>query len=84
MSEWKGKLYLEIPRKHWSNQDTEQRWAEQDRILKLQQVSQEQGAEVNLMNISHLIIEWKDEENREKEGHEKKKKNYDHFKVNLH
>lgn len=53
---FKEKLYLEMPRKHWPNQDTEQRWAEQDRILKLQQVSQEQGTEVNFMNISHLII----------------------------
>lgn len=51
-----SKLYLEIPRKHWSNQDAEQRWAEQGRILKLQQVGQEQGAEVNFVNISHLII----------------------------
>lgn len=51
-----SKLYLEIPRKQWSDQDAEQRWAEQGRILKLQQVGQEQGAEVNFVNISHLII----------------------------
>lgn len=54
-----------MPRKHWSNQDTKERGAEQNRILKLQQVSQEQGAEVNFMNISHLITRQKTKEKKE-------------------
>lgn len=67
------RTYLKVPREHRANQEAEQRRAEQGGVLELEQVGQEQRAEVHLQNVSHLSGKTqRDKRRRRKQTGEKK------------
>lgn len=49
-------IHLKVSGEHWANQEAEERWREQGQVLELEQVRQEQRAEVYLVDIGHLNI----------------------------